>query len=109
MGRRDRGSDLSRYGGRFSSARRRACAHQRERHADSLSPEFVERTPSESKNHRGEGEKSSRGVNLCLKFQSPCRSSANRWPRRQSFQSKLNRAKKFRPIRKSSKSKPTKP
>src|SRR4029077_5050338 len=55
-------SDLPRLSRRFSPARCRAGADQRKRHADSLSPESVERAPAEPKKHRGQSAPDSRGV-----------------------------------------------
>ncbi len=96
-------------GGRFSSARRGAAAPQRERHADPVSSQSLERASPEREIDRAKGSRPASRINLCRKFQSSCRSSANRWPKPPLSLSKCSRATKSRPTRKSSKSRRTKP
>ncbi len=62
VGRRHGGSDRTRRERRISSARCRAGAHQRERHADSLSPESLERASAEREDDRGKGAPGSRRI-----------------------------------------------
>src|SRR5256714_15633278 len=58
MGRRDRRSNCPGNRPRISFARRRTGAHQRERHADSISSKSLERASAGREKHRRESEKS---------------------------------------------------